>query len=312
MSLKHFLSGILSLYPALFKKLSTTEIGPRDADYYYSVWMRHLVRSTEVNNGRIPKSALEMGSGASLGSCYSALLSGVETVYAYDVVPFIQIDREIKIFRELVELFRNRSTIPGSKTYTKLKPTLDNYNFPELLTNDAMANNLEVARIEAIEEEIRNIYNESYQKKYINYTAPFDLTVIRLKDEIDFVFSQAVLEYPENIDDYYNLFYTALKKSGLLSAQIDYKSHANADVWYGDLCYSDMEWKIIKGKKKQITNRKTHSMQLEALTKAKFKLISEQLFHDGVKAPREKLHSRFKNIPEQDLSTTGAFIIGKK
>jgi hypothetical protein len=76
------------------------------------------------NNGlnTYPKVVAELGPGDSLGIGLAALVSGAEKYFALDVVEYTNIERNLKIFDELVTLFKNKEDIPGEQEFPEVRP----------------------------------------------------------------------------------------------------------------------------------------------------------------------------------------------
>jgi len=109
------------------------------ARYCYTVWMRHLVMAHKNNLPSNPEIVAELGPGASIGTGIAALISGAEKYYAFDVEKYASIEKNIVVFDEMVELFRQKSDLPGEEEFSKIKPYLDNYKFPcHILTSQRL------------------------------------------------------------------------------------------------------------------------------------------------------------------------------
>jgi hypothetical protein len=87
------------------------------ARYCYSVWLRHLVLANENGITGVPEKIAELGPGDSLGVGISALISGTNQYVAFDIVQYQPTEVNLKIFDELVELFKNRTDIPGESEF---------------------------------------------------------------------------------------------------------------------------------------------------------------------------------------------------
>jgi len=121
-----------------------------------------------------PQVVAELGPGDSLGIGLAAILSGTERYYAFDVVEHANIDRNLKIFDELVSLFKSRADIPGNDEFPRVKPFLETYKFPKYILTD---NRLNQALVESRISKIRNaIKNPHHGTSMIKYRVPwFDL-----------------------------------------------------------------------------------------------------------------------------------------
>ena len=107
--------------------------GSNNARYCYSVWLRHLISlKSNCDDFVIPKVVGELGPGDSIGIGIAALISGADKYYALDVIKFANPKRNLKIFEDLVELFKKQADIPSEKEFPDLHPYLNSYEFPEL------------------------------------------------------------------------------------------------------------------------------------------------------------------------------------
>jgi hypothetical protein len=142
-----FVPGVATLH----RRVTHTG-GTDSARYCYSVWLRHLVMS--YRNGlctRIPARVAELGPGDSIGIGLASLLCGADRYYGLDALPLANLRRNLEVFDELVELFRERPPIPDDSEFPNVRPKLESYDFPEALV--IRAND---QRIEHIRRSIEN------------------------------------------------------------------------------------------------------------------------------------------------------------
>lgn len=282
--------------------------GTNTARYCYSVWMRHLVLLNQICNLKsIPNVVAEIGPGDSLGTGFAALLSGTEKYYSLDTISYYDIPRNLKIFDELVKLFKNKEDIPDNEEFPKINPKLDSYSFPEnLFTDPQLEILLSNERIMQIRKNIGSINTKNGN---IYYFAPWcDSSNIQEKS-VDFLFSQAVLEHVDDLPLVYNSMKKWIKQDGLMAHVIDFKSHCTSIKWNGHWKYSDFTWKIIRGRAPYLINRTPLSSHLKYLEQAGFELVYLNMTKrdDGIK--RENLAERFTKMSESDLNTSGVYII---
>lgn len=260
------------------------------------------------NNGlnTYPRVVAELGPGNSLGIGLAALMTGVEQYFAFDVVRHANIDRNLKIFDELVKLFANRTDIPGEDEFPRVKPYLGTYKFPaNILTDKRLAHALASTRIEKIRSFVSN---PNHENSIINYRVPwFDSSVVE-KESVDLIYSQAVLEHVDDLKNTYKTMRLWLKPHGFISNQIDFKCHGTADEWNGHWTYSDFVWKLIRGKRPYLLNRESHSTHIEILKREGFKIICDQTIKSKSNISQDSLSRRFKRISDDDINTSGAFI----
>ncbi|MCJ7443555.1 MAG: hypothetical protein MUO26_03325 [Methanotrichaceae archaeon] len=305
------ISQIGTAYPngLISKVLSDSEIDI--ARYGYSVWLRHLVMALGNDPKSIPKTVLEFGPGDSLGIGLAALLSGAEKYYALDVIKYADIDKNLKIFNELVKLFKKRESIPTNIEFPEVRPVLESYEFPHnILTEDVLDISLNDERIKLIKNNIANIYKK--KNEMIQYSAPWDDPGIVGPQSVDMAISQAVLEHIENLEDIYRLLSLWLVGGGVMSHTIDLKSHGCSNKWNGQLTYSDPIWRLMKGNRKYFLNRYTYSSHIEIQKKYHFNILIINKDFRSSDVSRDELNPRFKSLPDEDLEISTVYILSNK
>lgn len=253
----------------------------------------------------------ELGPGNSLGVGLAALLSGVNRYYSLDVVDYTANQRNMEIFDGLVELFLKRVRIPDPTEFPEAKPLLSCYDFPgHILTEERLKQALKKERVESIRRSLADL-NRGYRSDgntRIFYFVPwYDAKVIQ-EGSVDLAYSQAVLEHVDDLDRTYEALARWLKPRGLLSCQIDFKCHETASEWNGHWTYSDFVWTLIRGRRPYLLNRYPHSTHLELLRKYGFEVVRDIKIVMPSRIQRKRLAPRFKNLTEEDLTTSGAFI----
>ena len=309
--IKPILKGIIKNIPGMELVLSQRTGETISSRYCYSVWMRHLMNVFNNSVAGVPNVVAELGPGYSIGAGLAALLSGCECYYALDAVKFWDAERNLKIFDELLGFFIKKEKIPDNREFSRLKPVLDNYSFPSnILTEEHLKKSLSEKRIEKIRKKIKDI-DKKNDGEFIKYYIPWnDSSVIR-NNSVDFIFSQAVLEYVD-LEVVYQAMNAWLKHNGMMSHEIDFKSHGATSTWNGHWTFSDFEWKIVTGRKKIIINRMPLTKHIECQNKYGFKIIKKNLHKQNSQVTREMLSKRFKNLTDEDLSTSGMYIVSMK
>ena len=146
----------------------------------------------------------------------------------------------------------------------------------------------------------------------IRYKAPWFESDVVETESVDMIYSQAVLEHVDDLGGSYEMLYSWLKPSGFMSHQIDYKCHGTADEWNGHWTYSDFVWKLLRGHRRFLLNRKPFSTHINLMKEAGFSIVYEKKVKSPSKLDAKDLAHRFRNISEDDLTTSGAFIQAKK
>jgi hypothetical protein len=309
MKLKALLMGMTSYAPVLHKFISRGTGGTISARYCYSVWLRHLIMAHQNGQAALPEVVAEIGPGDSLGIGLAALLSGASRYYAFDIVAFSNKERNLEVFKELVDLFEKRERIPDEREFPELRPCLECYDFPDHILIDAhLREALKRSRTKLIRDAILDKNSSGNKDIDIAYFVPWYDAGFLKPATVDMIYSQAVMEHVDGLENTFKALRVWLKPGGLTSHQIDFKCHGTAKQWNGHWAYSDLVWRIIKGKKPYLLNRQSHSAYIELLQRTGFDVVCDI----KIKAPsgirREQLAARFKNMSDDDLTTSDAFI----
>jgi predicted SAM-dependent methyltransferase len=298
--------GIASYIPWIAKLKEKGTRGTVSARYCYSVWLRHLVIAHKNGLNTFPHVVAELGPGDSLGMSLSALISGCEKCFAFDIVEHTNIEKNLEVFDELVQLFRSRADIPGDDEFPRVRPKLTDYSFPTNILNDArLTQVLNQDRLDRIRD---SIINMKASGSMIEYKAPWYESEVLQKASVDMIFSQAVLEHVDELDTAYKTMHAWLKLDGYMSHTIDFKCHGTAAQWNGHWRYSDWLWRLIRGNRAYILNREPYSTHSMLLKKNDFSIVFEQKVTSKSNFSRDQLARKFRTISNSDLQTSGVFI----
>lgn len=300
---------ILPLAKGLIKKIvqwrkyDKSTGGTNDSRYCYSVWMRHLVFA--YNNGvrDINGTVAELGPGDSLGIGFAALLTGCEKYYAMDVHKYWDVDRNLRIFDELVELVQSRAAIPGEEEFPRVTPALPSYAFPHhILPESRLHNSLSPERIELLRSEIGNL-DTPEDNTMVKYFIPWNDHGVIEDNTVDFIYSQAVLQYVNDLDGTYKTMHKWLKPGGFMSHSIDFSSHGITDSWNGHWLFSDAEWKLIHANNKVILNRAPRSHHLDLTKKHHFEVVNKLDYRKKTTLSGRHFHKKYSNLSQEDIDT---------
>ena len=306
MKLKPLVHGIASFVPGASSLHRRGTGGTGSAGYCYSVWLRHLVMAKSNGLSSFPRVVAELGPGDSLGIGLAALISGCEKYYAFDVVDYAKTERNLDVFDSLVEYFENRAAIPAGDEFPKVRPALEVYDFPaDILNEDRLRHALDKSRLENIRESIRNTQRGSSS---VQYRVPWDDSSILERESVDMIYSQAVLEHVDDLRSAYRAMWLWLKSTGYISHQVDFGCHGTADEWNGHWKYSDVMWRLMRGRRPYLLNREPHSAHLALLKEAGFDVVCDRASKTESVLRRDELASRFRSITDDDLTTGGAFV----
>ena len=307
-NLMTYVPGV-SAIPAVQRKLQsrvTGTGGTSSARYCYSIWLRHLVLAAASGLNTEGIAIAELGPGDSLGIGLSALLSGAERYLALDVVAHASAERNLAIFEELVGLFRARVPIPDDAEFPAANPKLDSYDFPDhVLTVGRLEDALHPERLDLIRASLSNCTSSD---SLIQYRAPWLADAVMERSSVDMILSQAVLEHVDQLQEVYRAMRLWLAPGGFMSHQIDLKSHGWAQQWSGHWAYSDLAWKLIRGKDVWMINREPASTHIREIAAQGFRLVRELRVSAPMSTPRQDLAPRFRSMSDQDLVTSGLFV----
>jgi SAM-dependent methyltransferase len=295
---------------SLFKKSTG---GSDNSRYCYSVWLRHLVKLNQFCNLKenFPSVIAELGPGDSLGVGLAALLSGCKKYYGLDVIKYWDIERNLKIFDELVELFRKRASIPDNHAFPSVRPVLENFDFPDhILTDEMLKDSLADERIALIRKEIANI--EIRKNKYVFYKIPWFSTAVIENQSVDLIISQSVLGYVTNLEKTYRSMNQWLKPGGHMSHTIDFKSHGITKHWNSYWTYSELEWNLVQGGRPFLLNRVPASQHMRYHDQFGQRVIESATVKSKNTITRDQLDEKYADLSTDDLETSGIFVLSEK
>lgn len=297
------IEGMLTLLPGGIHLVPHETRGSNSARYCYAVWMRHLRYIHKHCRKPLKGWVVELGPSDSLGTGMAALLSGSSRYFAVDVSRHANSQRNMKVLEELVSLFTDRSPIPDNREFPELKPHIDDFRFPEdILDNAWMEKNLDARRVQAIADCLSDTGKDASPIRYIN---PLSASTSIVPGSVDLVFSQAVLEHVEDLSSLYRICRTWLKPHGLMSHQIDFRSHGTSREWNGHWAYPQKLWRLIRGNRTYLLNREPCSTHLRLLSENGFQMVIEERARLSSRLRQGQLAAPFRTLSEMDLTTSG-------
>ena len=242
--------------------------GTFSSDYCYSVWHRHL--KFLLDNGlfgnidEISRVA-EIGPGDSLGIGLASLYCGADEYYAFDVIEHANLSKNLQVSDELHKLFSSNADIPNTGNQINTYPKLKDYEFPEYLSS------FEAEYFENRRGEIaKALEKRGNTEVVIDYVVPWYEAGKKSISEVDLIFSQAVMEHVEDIEFAYKEMFRWLRVGGVISHQIDFKTHEMTKEWNGHWYIGNPVWRFLAHGRKYPMNRLPLSSHVKKIQEAGF------------------------------------------
>ena len=303
----HILKGTLTWLPGLnaWRMRRAATGGSDSTRYCYSVWLRHLLTLSPHGFRARGSQVGELGPGDSIGIGLAALLSGADRYIGLDIVPFsAQVNLE-KICEELAHLYSTRESIPNNDEFPHIRPKLSSYEFPAHLIDNTDC----TTRANRIREKLKTglIGSESigYQAPW---TSPKDVAV----GSLDLIFSQAVLEHVDDLEETYKAMFAWLRPGGYASHVIDFSAHHLSPFWNGHWAYSDSQWKSVRGRREYLLNREPLSTHLTFAKNTGFTILAMDVLRGDKGLETRRLSPRFQRLDSSDIETRGAVLVLQK
>ena len=148
--------------------------------------------------------------------------------------------------------------------------------------------------------------------QYVSYRAPWSSLGEIAAGSLDLVFSQAVLEHVNALEETYQAMFTWLKPGGYASHVIDFSVHYLSPFWNGHWAYSEWAWQLVRGRREFLLNREPLSTHLTYADKAGFEVLSLTRDFDSSGLNASALAKRFQIFDSEDLRTRGAILVLRK
>ena len=308
MNLRLILGGLKSYLPIPLASYTGTG-GTTSGAYCYSVWMRHRTIIERHIPGFRPGIVAELGPGDSIGLGLAALLSGARKYYGMDVLEHASVATNLRVFDELVELFRRRAPIPGDDVYPGMFPRLADYAYPAGVVDESALDEATIQRLRAA------ITLKNGPDSAIHYACPWNANSVP-PGSADLVISQGALQDMDHLPgrddlvDNLRIMAAWLKPGGVMSHHVELACPGGTP-WNHHWGYGSVEWKLIRGRRPYYKNRVPLSEYLRLLPTLGCDVVAVEPTHaEGL--PRERLAAPFRGLPDADLKTRAALVVAVK
>lgn len=308
MEMMPLLRGMGTWAPGIYSPEKRTTGGSVSARYCYSVFLRHLCFLHACGLSARHDSIAELGPGDTIGISLMGLLLGASRVEALDVVRYANNVRNARILTDLVELLRARAPIPDEQEFPEVYPRLPDYGFPSFLDDEVCSAATDPRRVRMIAAALEGEPSDIG----IHYYVPWQECWARNSPGVGFVVSQAALEHVEDIEAVHHSLAGGLRIGGVVSHVIDFKSHDMTANWDGHLQYGSLTWRIVKGRRPYLLNRRSPADHLLAMQAAGFEIVRTWRAIVPPTLSRSGLPPRFRHWSDEDRSTTTMVVVGRK
>jgi SAM-dependent methyltransferase len=299
--LKPYIKGALSFVLPQARD-SHSNLFSVSAKFSYSLFLRHYVLRSRFRVPEPGETVAELGPGSSLGFGIAAVIAGASCYRAYDVAARFNTGRNLKIFDELVELFRKRAPIPHEGEFSRIFPFLDDYAFPARLTESHGAAALDPSRLAIIREDIA-----AGGKTFIRVDV--GMTQTAGDKTFDWIASHSVMEHIDDLDGVHRFLGRALKPDGVMTHLIDFSAHGLSDQWNGHWTISELGWTILRGRRLYLINRQPLATYLALLERHGIKVVEKHLHQRVDGHLSDAFRPAFSGMSSVDARTHMAFLV---
>lgn len=266
------------------------------ANYYYTVWLRHVRMAALHDCWNAPTTVVEIGPGRTLGTGIAALLSGVQQYVAFDASTLLTPLEDEQLLQQLVALFQQ------CQPFAQSDRILTSTSFPgELFPHE---------RLRLSDEWVARIRQAVQQRK--DLVAYWNDAAAVPDDSVEYLFSHSVLEHVEPLDAMYRTMWRWLKPGGVMTHSIDFSSHGTSPLWNGHWTIPDFVWRLMQGKRSYFLNRAPASTHRALLAQQGFEVKGFHLLSRASVLHANDLAAPFQALSETDLTTEAAFVVARK
>lgn len=286
---------------------------PVDAEYAYAVWMRHIQLLAALGVNGPLHDVVEIGPGNSAATGICAILSGARTYAGLDVLDHLAGDQAARLLNETELLFASRASIPGVDRYPRLRPVPVHVEFPGTALLRLFANTAQAAAVaELLRRDVERISTGGRRGQLLQFHCPWSPTSLGAAS-VDLIFSQAVLQEISHADtnsrlqQTFNANFSWLRPGGVASHQIDMGMYG-CEPWNVHWSWSDLRWKVIRGRRENFPNREPLSTYVTLAQRAGFTILAAQV-DEATGVPERQLQPRFAALPEIERRARGVHLV---
>jgi SAM-dependent methyltransferase len=193
-------------------------------------------------------------------------------------------------FEEINDLLNYNKYTLKNKVFLELGPGnsyINTYNFlmngaKKVILVDKYSRHIKTKKQKKFFDEEQNFIKNKYKNKKIDFKKisfiPKDLTKIKLKDKVDFVYSISIFEHIKDVEGNIKKLGEIVKKGGIMYHSIDMRDHYNFNNPFLFLKYSKKIWnKYLTKEGVSYTNRIRYSEFKKLFEKYGLEIINEEV-----------------------------------
>lgn len=278
---------------------------------YYGVWAKHACSAKLYGAEFSPKSVVEVGPGSTLAVGLCALLCGADRYYAFDLVKHTDLQANIAMLDKLVQAFTARAPVKNARGgFPDYSAFLNEGGFPDaVLPQDQADQFLQPERVDAIRRAILHGQSDDRFNIVVEYVAPWE-TSDRISDlaaSIDVVISHSTMEHVDNLQLAYSHFAKIVRSGGIMSHQIDFRSHGFSKAWNGYRAFDDEQWRELTSETPYSINRVPASQHLDNIRREGFDVYNLQSRFQPDSVGKNATAS-FADLSDYDKRCSGIFV----
>ena len=294
--------GLLSfVVPALRSAHHRRLAATGSPEYCYSVFLRHFAHLARYNGARMPRTVAEFGPGDSLGTGLAALIAGADRYIALDVQNHTDPAQDLRVFDQLVALFRNRTPIPDAGVRIATEPP--DWAFPQPLAA-GLHHALGPERLQAIRDDLA-----TRSGRFVRFAVPWYGHPAIEARSIDWLLSHSVMEHVDDVGHAYACCADWIADAGHMTHEVDYSSHGLTRRWNGHWTIGSMKWRMIRGVRPFLINRLPHEAQLGILRRNGFRILHERLVSRDDGIARQRFDAPYASMSDDSARTHIGFIV---
>ncbi len=298
---RRLLTGIATYVPGVEQLSERATGGTNSAAYCYQIWLRHLILAGSVGLPTNPRCVAEVGPGDSLGTGITALLAGATTYVAVDLIEYVATSENVAMVDAIGDLLAAAEPV-SSAGYLEQ----DNVPPEDIIGRERLEAAFSHDRRSTVRAAV-STPGTPQDGVLLTYSAGSGKT-LELAGTVDMVFSQAVLEHVDDLEQVYASIASALAPGGFASHAIDFKSHSFARDWNGHWTFSDREWALVRGRRRYAINREPLATHLRLIEASGLEVVNVlRTTRESNITPRDVV-PRFQPLSDEDLHTSSAVI----